>query len=228
MKRLLVLLVGINILFFISCDGDNMTEPTEDTEPPTVSITSPSGGSTVSGEVDISVNATDNEQVDSVQVFLDNTRVGSANGEPFEVTIESLVFADSADHDLTAKAFDSSQNSATSEPVSVTIVAFEISLSNDLQPVFDSNCVGCHGGDSGNGGLELDNAYSELVNTTSQNYGPLNRVRPFKPDSSVLYLKIIENPSTDVGTRMPANGPYLSQYHQSLVKFWIEQGAGDN
>jgi hypothetical protein len=75
----------------------------------------------------------------------------------------------------------------------------------------------------------LDNAYPELVNVSSQNYGPLNRVKPFKPDSSVLYLKIIENPSTDVGQRMPANGPpYLSEYEQELVKFWIEQGAEDN
>src|SRR5439155_260740 len=53
-----------------------------DTSPPTVSITSPSSGSTVSGTITVTASASDNVGVAGVQFLLDGTVLGADTSSP--------------------------------------------------------------------------------------------------------------------------------------------------
>lgn len=96
-----------------------------------------------------------------------------------------------------------------------------------IQPIFDSTCVSCHNADHYTG-LDLSKykSYAMLVKVESINYSPVYRVQPFKPDSSVLWHKIIND---DIyGTVMPANGDMLNVDQIKKIKKWIVEGAKNN
>src|SRR5512142_962508 len=100
-----------------------------------------------------------------------------------------------------------------------------LSYADNIQPIFDQNCVSCHSasGSASSTGLFLDqgNAISSLVNQTATQ-SPGTRVVPFDAGSSVLMKRIL-------GTvlnlnRMPPGGP-LAPPDTSLIKVWINMGA---
>src|SRR5207249_2750961 len=95
--------------------------PPPDTTPPTVSITSPSSGSTVSGTITVTASASDNVGVAGVQFRLDGTDRASENtSAPDSVSWDTT--ADSTgSHTVTARARDAAGNTTTSSPVTVTI-----------------------------------------------------------------------------------------------------------
>ena len=64
MKKILLILP---ILFWIGCEEE------VDSTPPTVSISSPVSGQTVSEIVTITVTAQDNEAISKVEFFIDNS-----------------------------------------------------------------------------------------------------------------------------------------------------------
>src|SRR5206468_1618232 len=94
-----------------------------DTTPPTVSMTAPSTGATVSGTITVSADATDNVGVVGVQFKLDGVNLGA------EVTIAPYTLswntatASNGLHTLTAVARDAAGNSTASAGVSVTVAA---------------------------------------------------------------------------------------------------------
>src|SRR5207245_7897547 len=55
-----------------------LTCPSPDTTPPTVSITSPANGATVSGTISVTASASDNRGVAGVQFQLDGVSFGAA------------------------------------------------------------------------------------------------------------------------------------------------------
>jgi hypothetical protein len=92
-----------------------------DTTPPTVSLTAPANGSTVTGDVTLSANASDNTGVAGVQFKVDGSNVGSeVTTSPFSVTWDSTAIANGS-HTITAVARDGSNNSTTSTSVTVTV-----------------------------------------------------------------------------------------------------------
>ena len=93
-----------------------------DSIPPTVAMTAPASGSTVSGTtVTVSANASDNVAVAKVQFLLDGNNLGAAvTAAPYQITWDTTT-AGNGSHTLTAKATDTSGNSTTSSPVSVTV-----------------------------------------------------------------------------------------------------------
>jgi uncharacterized repeat protein (TIGR01451 family) len=93
-----------------------------DTTPPTVSIASPAGGSTVSASITVSGSAADNVSVASVQVSVDNGSYQPASGTTsWSYAASSL---GSGAHTITAKATDTAGNTATaSVSVSVSTVS---------------------------------------------------------------------------------------------------------
>ena len=94
--------------------------PPPDTTVPTVSITSPSSGSTVSGTITVSANATDNVGVAGVQFKLDGNSLGSEDiSSPYSTSWNTSVSTGS--HTLTATARDAAGNTTTSSSVTVTI-----------------------------------------------------------------------------------------------------------
>ena len=92
-----------------------------DTTAPNVAITAPAGGATVSGSVTVSANASDNVAVGGVQFLLDGNALGSQDTtSPYSVSWDTTAAANGV-HALTARATDTSGNTTTSVPVSVTV-----------------------------------------------------------------------------------------------------------
>ncbi|MCI0347851.1 MAG: Ig-like domain-containing protein, partial [Acidobacteriales bacterium] len=95
---------------------------TPDTTPPTVSMTAPAEGATVSGSVTVSANANDNVAVAGVQFFLDGSPLGAEDTTaPYSITWNSNT-ATAGPHTLSARARDGAGNLATSAVVNVTVV----------------------------------------------------------------------------------------------------------
>src|SRR5579862_7270649 len=93
----------------------------KDTTPPTVSMTAPANGATVSGTVAVSANASDNVAVANVQFQLDNVNVGTADTtSPYTYSWDTTKSTNGT-HTLRAIATDTSNNSTTSASVSVTV-----------------------------------------------------------------------------------------------------------
>jgi YD repeat-containing protein len=96
-------------------------EPPPDTTPPTVTMTSPSGGATVSGTVTVSADVSDNVGVAGVQFQLDGAPLGVEDTTTPYSTAWDTTTASNASHTLTAVARDAAGNSATSAGVTVTV-----------------------------------------------------------------------------------------------------------
>lgn len=93
----------------------------------------------------------------------------------------------------------------------------QVEYATQIQPIFNSNCTGCHGS---NGGVTLT-SYEALMNSDGNNYGT-NLVVPEDPDASGLVDKIEPNPQH--GNRMPVGGA-LSDAEIALIRQWISEGA---
>src|SRR5256712_458998 len=94
---------------------------TVDNAPPTVSMTAPAAGSTVTGTIIISASATDNVGVVGVQFQLDGVNLGAeVTAAPYAISWNSTT-ASNGVHTLTAIARDAAGNIATSAAVSVTV-----------------------------------------------------------------------------------------------------------
>ncbi len=91
-----------------------------DSTPPTVSITSPAAGSSVSQVQTISATASDNFGVSSVGFFVDGTSVGTTFTAPYVVQWNTTTVTNGP-HTLTAVASDTSGLQTTSAPVAVTV-----------------------------------------------------------------------------------------------------------
>ena len=93
-----------------------------DTENPTVSITSPSSGAHVSGNVSITANASDNFGVTRVDYFLDSgtTPIGSATSVPYTITWDSGTTSPGS-HSLSATARDAAGNTGASAAVPISV-----------------------------------------------------------------------------------------------------------
>ena len=92
-----------------------------DTEPPTVSITDPSKGATVTGAVSVTASASDDVGVIGVQFQLDGSDLALEDlAAPYTLVWYTTTAADGP-HSLTAIARDASGNVKTSTAVSVTV-----------------------------------------------------------------------------------------------------------
>jgi hypothetical protein len=94
--------------------------PAPDAGPPTVSLTAPSPGATVSGSVVVTATATDDQRVAGVQFAVDGARLGAeVTTEPYSVLWHTAP-SGSGRHVLTAVARDAAGHTRTSSAVAVT------------------------------------------------------------------------------------------------------------
>lgn len=91
-----------------------------DTTAPSVAITAPAAGATVSGSVAVAVNATDDVGVTRVDVLVDGAVAGSDTTAPYSVAVDTTALAD-GNHALSARAIDAANNTATSASVTVSV-----------------------------------------------------------------------------------------------------------
>jgi hypothetical protein len=87
---------------------------------PTVSLTSPTDGSTVSGTVSVAATASDNVGVSYVEYRVDGTFVGSDFTAPYEYTWNTSTWANGA-HTLSARARDAAGNQSVISSVQLTV-----------------------------------------------------------------------------------------------------------
>ncbi|GAC1619688.1 MAG: hypothetical protein NVS9B10_00650 [Nevskia sp.] len=108
-----------------------------------------------------------------------------------------------------------------------------VSFRNDLQPIFNAQCVFCHVTGAENGGLNLGrrDSYAALM-AASTEAPKLARVTPGQPGQSYLLHKLhgTQLAAGGSGNRMPMNDPPtpLAASQLDLFQRWIESGAPNN
>jgi len=95
--------------------------PPSDTQPPTVSLTAPGPGSTLTGSAILSASASDaGTGVRGVQFQIDGVNVGPAiNVSPYSLSVSTAAFGNGT-HSIGAYAWDGARNVGSASPVSVT------------------------------------------------------------------------------------------------------------
>lgn len=94
--------------------------PAPDVTAPTVAITSPANGATVSGKVTIAVDARDDTGVTKVEIYANGKLIATLTAAPYKYVWNVRKITGS--YTLTAKAYDAAGNCGTSAPVTITIV----------------------------------------------------------------------------------------------------------
>ncbi len=105
-----------------------------------------------------------------------------------------------------------------SEDGSTDIQDERIVFSTEIQPIFESSCISCHGSTAAENNLRLD-SWQQLIRGSDYS----EAVIPFDADNSLLYemLTKLESPHLP-----PADS--LSQEQISRIYTWIEEGAMDD
>jgi hypothetical protein len=97
------------------------------------------------------------------------------------------------------------------EPVPLPPITDSLSYSANIQPIFNSDCAGCHGVGMTAPDLTAANSYNSLING--------GFVLPGDADDSKLYTEMAS------GGGMSA---YTNTSDANLVFTWIQQGAKNN
>ncbi|WP_426756127.1 extracellular catalytic domain type 1 short-chain-length polyhydroxyalkanoate depolymerase [Myxococcus sp. Y35] len=95
-------------------------DPTRDTTPPTVNVTAPAGGATVSGTVNVTADAADAVGVTRVEFLVNGEVVSTDTQAPYAFAWNSTVVSN-GQHTLGARAFDAAGNQATDNDTVVTV-----------------------------------------------------------------------------------------------------------
>lgn len=101
--------------------SDDLDYPAPD-EAPTVTVTMPAPGATLSGTVELAATAMDDVAIASVDLRVDGNSItgGFDTSAPYSVLFDTTTLTDGA-HVITATARDTAGNSTTSTPVNVTV-----------------------------------------------------------------------------------------------------------
>jgi hypothetical protein len=103
--------------FTITC---TLTYSSSDTTAPTVSVTAPTAGATVSNTVSVTATASDNVAVTKVEFYIDSVLKVSDTSSPYSYSWDTTAYTNAA-HTIVAKAYDAANNIGTSASVSVTV-----------------------------------------------------------------------------------------------------------
>lgn len=105
-----------------------------------------------------------------------------------------------------------------STPVSQSPSEEKISFNQDIRPILNKSCTGCHGGVSKQSGVSF--IYREEA--LGRGHSGRLTIVPGKPNASELIARV---ESKDPNTRMPYKAPALPEEEIQLLRKWIEQGA---
>ena len=114
--------------------------PTTDTTAPTVSISSPAAGATVTGTLTIAATASDAVGVASVTFLVDTTVIATDTSSPYSVSWDTRAVA-SGSHTLRAEARDAAANVGSSSAVTVTVTTASRPTSAVFEPSSDNASV---------------------------------------------------------------------------------------
>ncbi len=113
-----------------------------DTTPPTVSITAPSNGATVSGTVALSGTASDNVAVAQVNFYYGTTLIGTdTTGTPGYGVSWNTNALNNGSYVLKAKAYDTAGNTTDSTTITITVANSGFYDASDLLGQFDATHI---------------------------------------------------------------------------------------
>ncbi|MEL0269567.1 MAG: Ig-like domain-containing protein, partial [bacterium] len=94
-----------------------------DNVPPTISISNPVSGQTVSGTINFAVNVDDNVGIAQVEFFIDGYSLGVVTEEPYSYSWDtsSNIGAHGDEHALSAIVIDTAGNTSFSQPILVIV-----------------------------------------------------------------------------------------------------------
>jgi hypothetical protein len=93
-----------------------------------------------------------------------------------------------------------------------------VSYNQHIRPIFNKNCLACHGGVKQSGGFSLLFEKEAFAPAKSGKIA----IIPGNASKSELYQRLIHH---DEELRMPYEAPSLTETEINLVKKWIDQGA---
>ncbi|MDQ3064904.1 MAG: NPCBM/NEW2 domain-containing protein [bacterium] len=161
-----------------------VTTTPSDTSAPTVSLTSPSNGVTVSGTVSLSASANDNIGVTRVNFYANGTLLGSDTSAPYSYSWNTASTANGS-YTLSARAFDAANNSGVSNSVS-------LSVNNQASTT----------------------SVTRTFNGSLDNYGSTSHALPITKTGAVSYVLEGRNFSVEVygpdGNRISTNGNFTA------------------
>ena len=116
------------------------------------------------------------------------------------------------------------EKSSPTEPA-----VMEVSFENDVQPIFNNNCVGCHapGGPAQFLNLTTGVSYANLVNRPSAQDSSWLLVDPTDDSKSLLYQKMKGTATVGPNAVMPPAG-MLANDVVDIVEQWLNEGAKNN
>ena len=146
-----------------------------------------------------------------------------ATNTPASAPTEAVAPATDAPTDAPA----STDTAAPTEPAAATeaptdaatqpvVEGATVSFANDVLPIIESRCIGCHGGDRTEEGLDLKTHASIMAGSSN---GPV-----IVPGDAVNSL-LVEMVATQ---KMPKRGPKLTPPQVQIITDWVNQGALDN
>ncbi len=94
----------------------------------------------------------------------------------------------------------------------------KVQFSRDIRPIFNQNCVACHGG------VRQKNGVSFIFREEALGVGKSGKrtIVPGNPDASELMARVT---ATDPEARMPYHGLPLPPQQIALLRQWIKEGA---
>ena len=121
MKKL-YLLLPIILIIGLSCEDILKTlSEEEDTTPPTITITSPQSGSTVSDSVIITCMSSDNEGVEKVELWVNGVSTGVTDDtEPYSLVWNTTTH-EYGEYTIIVRSYDESGNITNSDPIILTV-----------------------------------------------------------------------------------------------------------
>ncbi len=173
-----------------------------DTTPPSVSITAPAANSTVSGQINVSANASDNVGVVGVQFLLNGSTLGAEkNSPPYSISWDTRTVSNGK-HQLTAIARDAAGNRRTSAAVQVTV---SNSSSGAFEPILVNAGGGAYKDPSGNTwaadhGSTGGNVFENRVSIANTNIPALYQILRWA-DPSLTYRFEVPNGTYNVTLR---------------------------
>lgn len=136
------------LAMLVACENPEETDETT----PFVTITNPVSETSVEGSILIQVDATDDESVEKVEIWIDSVLVSTDIDSPWEYEWDSDSYADGNQHSIQAKAIDPSGNIGESELVRVTVPVLNTSpvatftvdpLTGPIATIFNFDASGC-------------------------------------------------------------------------------------
>ena len=125
----------------ISVTVDNDDSPENDITPPIISILTPLSSQTVSDTVSISGFATDNDEVEEVQFFINDELVATLTDSPYTTLWGTYSLANNSEHVIQMMASDPSGNESSAQPIMVTVVNEYTGIIENLSATASENII---------------------------------------------------------------------------------------